>query len=216
MNLKRTLAVTAAVVGIGASAIAPAQASTGEENQMSPEACSKSQSASTFKFAIYYNSNYGGAYRNIGYSVWDFADERIGGARRAAPSRSISATAATGTSRASRTTRPPRRTSTRRTTRSCTSTRVTRATPTGSPRAPGGASSPTPTTTTPRSPGNRSDLCGTRLRIRGGLRRSPPEEAARFLFRAGAGPRPPRPGPIVTAPSGAEQSHASGQKQVEP
>ncbi|WP_405899177.1 hypothetical protein OG242_18165 [Streptomyces sp. NBC_00727] len=83
MNLKKTLAVTAAVVGIGASAISPAQASTGAENQDSPEACVKSQSASTFKFAIYYNSNYGGAYRNIGYSVWDFADERIGGSPQA-------------------------------------------------------------------------------------------------------------------------------------
>lgn len=80
MNLKKALAVGAAVAGIGMSAVTPAQASTGEENQMSPEACSKTQAASTFKFAIYYNSNYGGAYRNIGYSVWDFADERIGGA----------------------------------------------------------------------------------------------------------------------------------------
>ncbi|MFF2526986.1 hypothetical protein [Streptomyces liangshanensis] len=50
-----------------------------ELNQMSPEACQETQASSTFKFAIYYNSNYAGAYRNIGYSVYDFGDERVGG-----------------------------------------------------------------------------------------------------------------------------------------
>jgi hypothetical protein len=70
------LAITAVMLGL---TVTPAQASTGEENQLSPEACSKTQAESAFKYAIYYNSNHGGAYRNIGYSVYDFADERIGG-----------------------------------------------------------------------------------------------------------------------------------------
>jgi hypothetical protein len=79
MKRKLTL-VAAATVAMGAFVTPSAHANTGFENQMSPEACEKSQAASDFKYAIYYNSNYGGAYRNIGYSVWDFADERIGGA----------------------------------------------------------------------------------------------------------------------------------------
>jgi hypothetical protein len=79
----RIPALAAAVVAMGLGMATPVHAdsgNTGYENQMSPEACEKSQSASDFKYAIYYNSNYGGAYRNVGYSVWDFADERIGGA----------------------------------------------------------------------------------------------------------------------------------------
>ncbi|GAA1371772.1 hypothetical protein [Streptomyces beijiangensis] len=83
MNLKKTLAVTATAIGLGMSIITPAHASTGEENQESPDACMKSQSASVFKYAIYFNSNYGGAYRNVGYPVYDFADERVGGSPQA-------------------------------------------------------------------------------------------------------------------------------------
>ncbi|MFF7792134.1 hypothetical protein [Streptomyces sp. NPDC007991] len=79
--MKRKLSVVAAtVVVMGAFMTPAAHANTGYENQMSPEACEKSQATSTFKYAIYYNSDFGGAYRNVGYSVWDFADERIGGA----------------------------------------------------------------------------------------------------------------------------------------
>ncbi|WP_329133424.1 hypothetical protein OG552_15905 [Streptomyces sp. NBC_01476] len=80
MKLKKSLMVTALACAFGLGVVSPAHAGTGLENQESPEACQKTQAASTFKFAIYYNSNYGGAYRNIGYSVYDFADERIGGA----------------------------------------------------------------------------------------------------------------------------------------
>ncbi|WP_432062286.1 hypothetical protein [Streptomyces sp. S1] len=69
---------TTAAIALGVSITSPAQANTGLENQQSIETC-KSQASSTFKFALYYNSNYGGAWRNIGYSVWDFADEPIGG-----------------------------------------------------------------------------------------------------------------------------------------
>lgn len=69
--------VLAAIV-LGGVAAPAAQASTGFENQWSPEACN-SQVDSGFKFTLWYHSSYGGAHRNIGYSVWDFADERIGG-----------------------------------------------------------------------------------------------------------------------------------------
>lgn len=55
---------------------------TGYENQWSPEVC-KDPGSSGFKFALYFNSNFKGSYRNIGYSVWDFADERMGGAPQA-------------------------------------------------------------------------------------------------------------------------------------
>ncbi|MEU5372835.1 hypothetical protein ABZ362_28380 [Streptomyces sp. NPDC005951] len=79
MSFKKNLAVLVGAIGVVASLASPAQASeTGYWNQHSPEAC-KSQSASDFKFAIYFNSNYGGSHRNIGYSVWDFADESPGG-----------------------------------------------------------------------------------------------------------------------------------------
>ncbi|MFJ5550848.1 hypothetical protein [Streptomyces sp. NPDC093225] len=55
---------------------------TGYENQMNPTVCDDPDS-STFKFTLYYNSNFANSYRNIGYSVWNFADERIGGAPQA-------------------------------------------------------------------------------------------------------------------------------------
>lgn len=50
------------------------------ENHMSPEACQKTQKQSKFKFAIYYNSNFAGSYRNIGWPVWNFGHAPIGGA----------------------------------------------------------------------------------------------------------------------------------------
>ncbi|WP_234431715.1 hypothetical protein [Streptomyces sp. NRRL S-241] len=55
---------------------------TGYENQWSPEVC-KDPGNSGFKFTLYFNSNFKNSYRNIGYSVWDFADERMGGAPQA-------------------------------------------------------------------------------------------------------------------------------------
>lgn len=53
-------------------------------NLYSPEAC-KTPGASTFKFHIYYNSGEAGAYRNIGYSVWNFADVPDGVVGAASP-----------------------------------------------------------------------------------------------------------------------------------
>ncbi len=82
MNSKKILATAAATIGLSMSLAMPAQADTANpnlDNQMSPETC-KSQAASGYKFAIYYNSNYGGAWRNIGYGVYDFGHVPIGGA----------------------------------------------------------------------------------------------------------------------------------------
>jgi hypothetical protein len=87
--MKKTVpALATAVVALGIGLAAPVQAedlgdyggNTTTANQLSPNACSASQASSEYKFAIYYNSNFGGSYRNIGYNVWNFADERIEGA----------------------------------------------------------------------------------------------------------------------------------------
>ncbi|MFJ8085227.1 hypothetical protein ACIQ6Y_31975 [Streptomyces sp. NPDC096205] len=57
----------------------PAAANTDESNLMSMEACQEWPGASAFKLALYYNSSQGGAWRNIGYSVYDFGALRPGG-----------------------------------------------------------------------------------------------------------------------------------------
>lgn len=60
-------------------AIAPsAQADGNTDNIFSIEVC-KDPYASKFKLHLYYNSGQGGAYRNIGYSVYDFSSVKIGG-----------------------------------------------------------------------------------------------------------------------------------------
>ncbi|MEV0446401.1 hypothetical protein [Streptomyces sp. NPDC050600] len=61
------LAVTV-ILGAGTAASA-----SDIDNLYSPEAC-KSPDYSSFKFTIHYNSGQAGAYRNLGYSIWDFAD----------------------------------------------------------------------------------------------------------------------------------------------
>ncbi|MFE5741321.1 hypothetical protein [Streptomyces celluloflavus] len=53
--------------------IATPAAADDTDNLYSPQAC-KNPSSSTFKFHIYYNSGQNGAYRNIGYSIYDFND----------------------------------------------------------------------------------------------------------------------------------------------
>ncbi|NML54733.1 hypothetical protein HHL19_18995 [Streptomyces sp. R302] len=78
MNIKKVVVTALALVGLSMTSVAPAQASTGQENQYSYEAC-KTQAESPYKFALYYNSGYAGAWRNIAYSVYDFAHEPIGG-----------------------------------------------------------------------------------------------------------------------------------------
>lgn len=61
------LLAVAAVMGVAPSA----NAVDDTLNLYSPEAC-KSPHSSGFKFHIFYNSGQGGAYRNIGYSVYNF------------------------------------------------------------------------------------------------------------------------------------------------
>jgi hypothetical protein len=50
-----------------------------DENLMSPEACQEIPWNSAYKFHIYYNSKQGGAWRNIGYRVYNFDVLRPGG-----------------------------------------------------------------------------------------------------------------------------------------
>ncbi|KAK1185259.1 hypothetical protein B7755_048580 [Streptomyces sp. NBS 14/10] len=60
-------------------AVAPnALADNNTDNIFSMEIC-KDPFASKFKLHLYYNSGQGGAYRNIGYSVYDFSAVKIGG-----------------------------------------------------------------------------------------------------------------------------------------
>ncbi|MFJ8473675.1 hypothetical protein [Kitasatospora sp. NPDC094011] len=77
-SIRPALLGAAAVTALGFFAAPAAQAHTGYENQMSPEACN-SHVSSGFKFTLWYNSSYAGAHRNIGYSVWDLGHESIGG-----------------------------------------------------------------------------------------------------------------------------------------
>jgi hypothetical protein len=68
MSVSAILAVTAA----------PAQAND-FENIFNPLACEDHRRSGEFAFHIFYNSNVGGAYRNIGYAVWDFDAVKAGG-----------------------------------------------------------------------------------------------------------------------------------------
>lgn len=74
--------VSALILGLGLASPVHASQFEDSENQGSPEAC-RSPGSSKFKFTLYYNSNFAGAYRNIGYAVGNFADVRIGGAPQA-------------------------------------------------------------------------------------------------------------------------------------
>ncbi|WP_393077959.1 hypothetical protein [Streptomyces sp. LN704] len=71
------LAGAAAALFISVSAAPVAQADDGD-NLLSMEACAELPSSSDFKFHIYYNSGENGAWRNIGYSVYDFDALRPG------------------------------------------------------------------------------------------------------------------------------------------
>ncbi|WP_234432514.1 hypothetical protein [Streptomyces sp. NRRL S-378] len=65
----------AAVVGVMISAPPANAASTQYENHFNDTVC-KDPGYSSFHFTLWYNSEFKGAYRNIGYNVWDFSDER--------------------------------------------------------------------------------------------------------------------------------------------
>ncbi len=49
--------------------------STQFENHFSEEVC-KDPGYSGFKFTLWFNSDFQGSYRNVGYNVYDFSDER--------------------------------------------------------------------------------------------------------------------------------------------
>ncbi|MFD7539232.1 hypothetical protein [Streptomyces sp. NPDC059819] len=84
MMIHRTPVRIAGALGVAATLLiaAPsAHAATGDpswtsaqKNQWMLEACDPPGS-SAFKFTLYYGGNFQGAYRNMGYSVYNFADE---------------------------------------------------------------------------------------------------------------------------------------------
>ncbi|AUG78589.1 hypothetical protein CFP65_3809 [Kitasatospora sp. MMS16-BH015] len=77
-SARAAVAGGAALLSLGTVAATGAHASTGEDNQMNPTAC-VSNVNSSFQFTLWYNSSYSGSWRNIGWSVLDFDDERVGG-----------------------------------------------------------------------------------------------------------------------------------------
>lgn len=78
MQKKFGVLVGAATLLVMSVAAAPSAQASDEENLMSMEVC-KRPSVSGFKLHLYYNSGQGGAYRNVGYSVYDFGALRVGG-----------------------------------------------------------------------------------------------------------------------------------------
>lgn len=71
---KRTIGIIMASLTLGIVAAIPAAADEpfpNDANIWDPAACSDPD-PSDFKFHIYYNSGEAGAYRNIGYAVYDF------------------------------------------------------------------------------------------------------------------------------------------------
>lgn len=78
MQKKYGVLAGAAALLIASVASAPSAQASDEENVMSPERCNY-HTVSKFKMHIFYNSGQGGSFRNIGYSVYDFNAQRIGG-----------------------------------------------------------------------------------------------------------------------------------------
>lgn len=74
--------IATAVPALKITGAPQARANTGFENRTSPGACARSQATSRFKYAVPCDSVRGGAWRNAGHSVGDFADERTGGTPR--------------------------------------------------------------------------------------------------------------------------------------
>lgn len=82
MGFTKSLFLTAGAAAAATLIAAPAahadSGNTAYDHHWSPEAC-KEPGYSTYKFALYYNSNFMGSYRNMGWSVWNFGDERYHG-----------------------------------------------------------------------------------------------------------------------------------------
>ncbi|WP_158717030.1 hypothetical protein [Streptomyces rimosus] len=70
-------AIGAAIIG-GLGAPAAYAGENEASNLQSMETCSKSPGSSAFKFHLFYNSGHTGAFRNIGYAVYDFGHVYIG------------------------------------------------------------------------------------------------------------------------------------------
>ncbi|MFG2813779.1 hypothetical protein [Streptomyces sp. NPDC048410] len=68
-QIKRVFTAAAAAAAIGIVGTTPAFADNDYDNYWF--GCNY-DSSNTFKFRLYYNSNLGGDYRNIGYAVYDF------------------------------------------------------------------------------------------------------------------------------------------------
>lgn len=81
--LIRALAKPTTVIGITVAtlltvATGPAQAND-FDNMFDPLVCVDHNRSGKFAFHIFYNSNLGGSYRNIGYAVYDFGAVTAGG-----------------------------------------------------------------------------------------------------------------------------------------
>lgn len=74
---------TGAAAGVAAVALlagsVPAHANDDERNLFDPLACADQYRSGEFAFHVFYNTNLGGSYRNIGFSVYDFDHLRVGG-----------------------------------------------------------------------------------------------------------------------------------------
>ncbi|MFK0223902.1 hypothetical protein ACIQWN_37705 [Streptomyces vinaceus] len=79
-SIKTNFAVAAVAAATATLIMAPAAhaASTQWENHFNSTICTD-PGYSTFKFTLWYNSDFKGSYRNIGYNVYDFSDEHYGG-----------------------------------------------------------------------------------------------------------------------------------------
>ncbi|WP_331740907.1 hypothetical protein [Streptomyces sp. NBC_01006] len=80
-SIKANFAVAAAAAAAATLVMAPsahAEEPTQYRNHFSEEVC-KDPGYSGFKFTLWFNSDFKGSYRNIGYNVYDFSDEHYGG-----------------------------------------------------------------------------------------------------------------------------------------
>ncbi|MFC8349560.1 hypothetical protein [Streptomyces sp. NPDC057280] len=81
--MRRALAKSITAIGISLAtfltvATGPAQAND-FDNMFDPRACEDQYHSGKFAFHIFYNSNLGGSYRNLGYAVYDFGAVTAGG-----------------------------------------------------------------------------------------------------------------------------------------
>jgi hypothetical protein len=71
---KRRFLMAAALLATALCLGAAPAANAGDTDNLYSEQACNDPTTSEFDFHIYYNSGENGAYRNIGYSVYDFAD----------------------------------------------------------------------------------------------------------------------------------------------